>query len=63
MSTGLQNGFFEFGGTYHLGPVSLGNAGHLTFEPLAGARFIWVHVSLGFPTSTSKPTCSIWTAP
>jgi hypothetical protein len=56
VSTGLQNGFFEFGGTYRLGPVSLGNAGHLTFEPLVGARFIWVHASLGFPNQ--KPTGS-----
>jgi hypothetical protein len=41
--------FFEFGGTYRLGPVSLGRAGRLTFEPLAGGRLIWVDASLGFP--------------
>ena len=47
VSTGVQTGFFEFGGTYRLGPVSLGQTGRLTFEPLVGGRFIWVHASLG----------------
>src|SRR5262249_722818 len=36
VSTGLQNGMFEFGGTYLLGPVALGAHGTLTFEPLVG---------------------------
>jgi hypothetical protein len=49
VSLGLQEGFFEFGGTYRLGPVSLGQAGRLAFEPLAGGRVIWVHESLGGP--------------
>jgi hypothetical protein len=49
VSLGLQEGFFEFGGTYRLGPVSLGQAGRFAFEPLAGGRFIWVHESLGGP--------------
>jgi hypothetical protein len=49
VSTNLQQLFFEFGGTYRLPPLSLGNAGSLTFEPLAGGRFMWVDASLGFP--------------
>ena len=49
VSTGLQQGFFEFGGMYRLGPVSLGQAGRLAFEPLAGGRFMWIHESLGGP--------------
>ena len=56
VSTGLQNGMFEFGGTYLLGPVALGGAGTLTVEPLVGGRFIWVHTSLGSPNQ--KPTGS-----
>jgi hypothetical protein len=48
-SINLQQLFFEFGATYRLGPVSLGQAGRLTFEPLAGGRVIWLDVSLGFP--------------
>jgi hypothetical protein len=49
VSTNLQQLFFEFGGTYRLPPLSLGNAGSLTFEPLVGGRFMWVDASLGFP--------------
>ena len=49
VSIGLQEGFFEFGGMYRLGPVSLGQAGKLAFEPLAGGRFMWIHESLGGP--------------
>src|SRR5262245_22690767 len=49
VSTNLQELFFEFGATYRLGPVSLGQAGKLTFEPLVGGRFMWVDVSLGAP--------------
>src|SRR5262245_5903913 len=49
VSTNLQELFFEFGGTYRLPPLALGNAGSLTFEPLAGGRFMWVDASLGFP--------------
>jgi len=56
VSTGLQNGMFEFGGMYRLPPVALGTAGTLTVEPLAGGRFIWVHMSLGLPNQ--KPTGS-----
>ena len=48
-SVGLQEGFFEFGGMYRLGPVSLGEAGRLAFEPLAGGRVMWIHESLGGP--------------
>ena len=56
VSTGLQNGMVEFGGTYLLGPVALGAAGTLTIEPLVGGRFIWVHTSLSSPNQ--KPTGS-----
>jgi hypothetical protein len=59
VSTGLQEGFFEFGATYRLGPVSLGRAGRLTFEPLAGGRFIWVHASLGFPNQKVSDSASV----
>jgi hypothetical protein len=59
VSTGLQQGLFEFGGTYRLGPVSLGQAGRLTFEPLAGGRFIWVHASLGGPNQKVSGSASV----
>ncbi len=59
VSLGLQQGLFEFGGTYRLGPVSLGRAGRLTFEPLAGGRFIWVHGSLGFPNQKVSDSASV----
>jgi hypothetical protein len=59
VSTGLQEGFFEFGGTYRLGPLSLGRAGRLTFEPLAGGRFIWVHTSLGGPNQKVSDSASV----
>ena len=59
VSTGLQQGFFEFGGTYRLGPVSLGRAGRLTFEPLAGGRFIWMDASLGFPNQKVSESASV----
>jgi hypothetical protein len=49
VSTNIQEMFFEFGATYRLPPLSLGRAGRLTFEPLAGGRFMWVDTSLGFP--------------
>jgi hypothetical protein len=49
VSTNLQQLFFEFGGTYRLPALLLGKAGSLTFEPLAGGRFMWVDASLGFP--------------
>jgi hypothetical protein len=48
-SMGLQVGFFEFGGMYRLGPVSLGQAGRLAFEPLAGGRVMWTHASISGP--------------
>jgi hypothetical protein len=59
VSTGLQQGFFEFGGTYRLPPVSLGGAGRLTFEPLAGGRFIWIDASLGFPNQKVSESASV----
>jgi hypothetical protein len=59
VSTNLQQMFFEFGGTYRLGPVSLGRAGRLTFEPLAGARFLWVDTSLGFPNQKVSDSASV----
>ena len=60
VSTGLQEeGIFEFGGTYRLGPVSLGQAGRLTFEPLAGGRFMWVHASLGGPNQKVSESVSV----
>ena len=59
VSLGLQQGLLEFGGTYRLGPVSLGRAGRLTFEPLAGGRFIWVHGSLGFPNRKVSDSASL----
>ena len=40
VSTGLQEGFFEFGGTYRLASLPVGRAGRLVFEPLVGGRFI-----------------------
>jgi hypothetical protein len=59
VSTNLQQMFFEFGGTYRLGPVSLGRAGRLTLEPLAGGRFIWVDTSLGFPNQKVSNSASL----
>jgi hypothetical protein len=59
VSTNLQEMFFEFGGTYRLPPVSLGNAGSLTFEPLVGGRFMWVDASLGFPNQKVSDSGSV----
>src|SRR5215471_17543569 len=59
VSTNLQQLFFEFGGTYRLPPVSLGNAGSLTFEPLVGGRFMWVDASLGFPNQKVSDSGSV----
>jgi hypothetical protein len=59
VSTNLQELFFEFGATYRLGPVSLGRAGRLTFEPLAGGRFIWMDASLGFPNQKVSDSASV----
>jgi hypothetical protein len=58
VSTNLQELFFEFGAMYRLGPVSLGRAGRLTFEPLAGGRFIWMDTSLGFPNQKVSDSAS-----
>jgi hypothetical protein len=49
VSTNLQELFFEFGAMYRLVSVPVSQTGRLTFEPLAGGRFMWVDVSLGFP--------------
>ena len=59
VSTNLQELFFEFGAMYRLGPVSLGRAGRLTFEPLAGGRFMWVDASLGFPNQKVSDSASV----
>jgi hypothetical protein len=59
VSTGLQEGFFEFGAMYRLPSVPLGGAGRLTFEPLAGGRFIWMHASLGFPNQKVSDSASV----
>lgn len=59
VSVNLQQLFFEFGATYRLGPVSLGRAGRLTFEPLAGGRLIWVDVSLGFPNQKVSNSAAV----
>ena len=59
VSTNVQLLFFEFGATYRLGPVSLGRAGWLTVEPLAGGRFIWMDVSLGFPNRKVSDSASV----
>jgi hypothetical protein len=59
VSTNIQEMFFEFGGTYRLPPVSLGNAGSLTFEPLVGGRFMWVDASLGFPNQKVSDSGSV----
>jgi hypothetical protein len=59
VSTNVQLLLFEFGATYRLGPVSLGRAGWLTFEPLAGGRFIWMDVSLGFPNRKVSDSASV----
>jgi hypothetical protein len=58
-STNLQELFFEFAATYRLPALSLGNAGSLTFEPLAGGRFLWVDVSLGFPNQKVSDSASL----
>jgi hypothetical protein len=51
--------FFEFGATYRLPSLSLGKAGRLTFEPLAGGRFMWVEGSLGFPNQKVSDNGSV----
>ena len=58
-STNLQQMFFEFGAMYRLGPVSLGEAGRVTFEPLVGGRFMWVDASLGFPNQKVSDSASV----
>ena len=58
-SVNLQQLFFEFGAMYRLGPVSLGRAGRLTFEPLAGARLMWVDASLGFPNQKVSDNAAV----
>jgi hypothetical protein len=59
VSTNLQELFLEFGATYRLPALSLGHAGRLTFEPLAGARFMWVDASLGFPNQKVSDSGSV----
>lgn len=59
VSTNLQELFFEFGGTYRLPALKLGNAGSVTFEPLAGGRFMWVDASLGFPNQKVSDSGSV----
>jgi YfaZ precursor len=59
VSTNIQELFFEFGATYRLPALSLGGAGSLTFEPLAGGRFMWVDVSLGFPNQKVSTSGSV----
>jgi hypothetical protein len=59
VSTNLQELFFEFGAMYRLGPVPLGQAGKLSFEPLAGGRFMWVDTSLGFPNQKVSDSASV----
>jgi hypothetical protein len=58
-STNLQQMFFEFGAMYRLGPVSLGQAGRVAFEPLVGGRFMWVDASLGFPNQKVSDSASV----
>src|SRR5262249_33703969 len=58
-SINLQELFFEFGATYRLPALSLGRAGRLTFEPLAGGRFYWVDASLGFPNRKVSDSASL----
>lgn len=58
-SINLQQMFFEFGAMYRLGPVSLGRAGRLAFEPLAGGRFMWLDTSLGFPNQKVSDSASL----
>jgi hypothetical protein len=58
-STNLQQMFFEFGTMYRLGPVSLGRAGRLAFEPLVGGRFMWVDASLGRPNQKVSDSASL----
>jgi len=59
VSTNIQELFFEFGATYRLPSLSLGKAGRLTFEPLAGGRFMWVEGSLGFPNQKVSDNGSV----
>ena len=59
VSTNIQELFFEFGATYRLPSLSLGTAGRLTFEPLAGGRFMWVEGSLGFPNQKVSDNGSV----
>ena len=59
VSTNIQELFFEFGATYRLPPLPLGKAGRLTFEPLAGGRFMWVEGSLGFPNQKVSDNGSV----
>src|SRR5262245_61202281 len=37
----------------------VGRAGRLTFEPLAGGRFMWVDTSLGFPNQKVSDSGSV----
>jgi hypothetical protein len=59
VSTNLQELFFEFGAMYRFGPVSLGQAGKLSFEPLVGGRFMWLDTSLGFPNQKVSDSASV----
>jgi hypothetical protein len=59
VSTNLQQLFFEFGGTYPLPALPLGNTGSVTFEPLVGGRFMWVDASLGFPNQKVSDSGSV----
>jgi hypothetical protein len=59
VSTNLQQLFFEFGGTYRLPALPLGNSGSVTFEPLVGGRFMWVDASLGFPNQKVSNSGSV----
>jgi hypothetical protein len=59
VSTNLQELFFEFGAMYRLVSVPVGQTGRLTFEPLAGGRFMWVDVSLGFPNQKVSDSASV----
>jgi hypothetical protein len=58
-SINLQELFFEFGVAYRLPALSLGRAGRVTFEPLAGGRFMWVDTSLGFPNQKVSDSASV----
>jgi hypothetical protein len=59
VSTTLQELFFEFGAMYRLVSVPVGQTARLTFEPLAGGRFMWVDVSLGFPNQKVSDSASV----